>query len=502
MHRAIALLTSAAAIVLSGAAAASASAPTLPSQDPFYTYSGSLSGVAPGTVLKSRPVTLPGLSVPASASQVLYRTTGELGQPTITVATVIQPLVAVLPDVVAYQTAYDGLGSQCEPSYTLRGGNSGDSTDNAEEAVIASYVGAGYTVVVSDYEGIHQEWGAGQESGYGTLDGIRAAENTSGLNPAGTRVAMVGYSGGSIATEFASELQPTYAPDVDLVGAAEGGIPVDFAHNLNYINGSASWSGVIPAVLVGLGRAFHLNIKAYASKYGIKLANTVGGECINSFLGKYPGLRIQKLLKKQYRNFLGIPQIATLTNHLTMGTAGTPQGPLFIGVGNSDGTGDGVMVAADVEALAHTYCQRGVPVQFQEYKGQDHTGAAILFEPAAFAFVTGRLRSVPAPNDCASIPQGNSLAPLPVASVTLRLVGPSKRTKKPGLVFALRAHGGTVTALRVELRRRHKVLSRASVARLGRHSHRVTLGVSRAGRYVVIVTQGPATLAVLKLHLR
>jgi hypothetical protein len=502
MHRAIALLASTAAILLSGASTAAA-APTLPSQDPFYSYSGSLSGIAPGTVLKTRPVTISGgLPTAATASQVLYRTTGELGQPTVTVATIIQPLLGVLPNLVSYQTAYDGLGPQCEPSYTLQGGNSGDATDAAEQALIAGYVTAGDTVVIPDYEGTNQEWGAGQESGYGTLDGIRAAEQALKLSPPGTAVAMVGYSGGSIATEFASELQPKYAPDINLVGAAEGGIPVDFAHNLNYINGSQSWSGVIPAVLVGLGRAFHINIKDYASKYGIQLANTVKSECINSFLGKYPGLTIQKLLKPQYRNFVRIPLIATLTNHLTMTTAGTPQVPLFIGVGNSDGTGDGVMVARDVQELAHTYCQRGVPVQFREYKGQDHTGAAIQFAPAAVGFVTERLLGLPVPNDCSSIAPGNSLAPLPVASVSLRVIGPSKRKNQPGVVFALRAHRGTVTSVVVELRRGHKTLARTSVGGLGRHSRQVTLPIRKAGRYIIAVTQGPATLTALRLHVR
>ena len=498
-------LAIAAAIVLGTAGVASAGAPILPTQDPFYSYSGSLAGVSPGTVLKTRSVTLPNpaLSTIASATQVLYRTTGELGQPTITVATIIQPLLGVLPNLVSYQTAYDGLGSKCEPSYTLQGGQSGDSTATAEESVIAAYVEAGYTVVVPDYEGISQDWGAGQESGYGTLDGIRAAEHSLGLNPPGTRVAMVGYSGGSIATEFASELQPTYAPDVNLVGSAEGGIPVDFAHNLNYINGSQSWSGVIPAVLVGLGRAFNLNIGEYASAYGSQLAQQVQDQCINSFYGAYPGLTIQQLLKPQYQNFLGIPLIASLTNHLIMTTAGTPQAPLFIGVGNSDGTGDGVMVAGDVEALAHTYCERGVSVQFQEYKGQNHTGAALQFEPAALGFVTARLVGVvPAPNDCKTIPSGNPLVPLPVAAVSLRVVGASRNKHTPGIVFALRAQGGVVTGALVEMYRGNRLVSKAAVAQLGSNRVRVTLHLRRAGHYVVTVTQGPDTLAVLKLHVR
>jgi hypothetical protein len=226
----------------------------------------------------------------------------------------------------------------------------------------------------------------------------------------------------------------------------------------------------------------------------------VQSQCINSFFGAYPGLTVQKLLKPQFQNFLGIPLIAALTNHLTMTTAGTPQGPLFIGVGNSDGTGDGVMVAGDVEALAHTYCQHGVSVQFQEYQGQDHTAAALKFEPAALAFVTERLLGLPVPNGCSSIGQGNSLAPLPVATVSLRIVGPAKRVA--GLVFALRAHGGTVTGLVVELHRGRKLLDRANVATLGSHRHLVTLRLRKAGHYVVTVTQGPALLDALKLHVR
>ncbi len=49
-----------------------------------------------------------------------------------------------------------------------------------------------------------------------------------------------------------------------------------------------------------------------------------------------------------------------ISDKLIMSRTGTPKGPLFIGVGDADGTGDGVMVTKDDEALAHTYCQRGV----------------------------------------------------------------------------------------------------------------------------------------------
>ena len=398
-----------------GAMAASGG-PPLPSSDPFYAYHHPLTHVAPGTVLKTRTIALGGTSAgePTEATQVLYRTTGELGQPTVTVATIIRPLSPGPTKILSYQTAYDALGDQCDPSYTMQKGSRPYSLGSSEESVILSYVKAGDTAVVSDYEGERLDWIAGQESGYGTLDAIRAAEHVLRARAAKTPVAMIGYSGGSVATEFASKLAPAYSPTLHIVGVAEGGIPVDLFHTTRYINGSPSWSATLPATLVSLARAFHVNLGRYLSAYGMKVTNQVRHECITSFLGAYPGLTYQKLLKPKDHDIFKIPAFVRFTDHLIMSRTGTPKGPLFIGVGDSDGTGDGVMVTKDDEALAHTYCKRGVSVQFHIYTGDDHTKAAIGFETAAPAFIAARLSGKSVPNGCGSVGRGNSLAPLPV----------------------------------------------------------------------------------------
>jgi len=415
---AAALCAGPALVTAAPAAAAPAAAPVPPAQDPFYTYTGStpLAQFAPGTVLKTRRVGLSveGLSIPVSTRQVLYRTTNELGQPAVTVTTIIRPLLSLTGTrIVAYQTAYDALGPDCDPSYTLHGGNPGDSTAQEEELAISAYVLAGFTVTVPDYEGTSLDWGAGQESGYGTLDAIRATESYLGV-PSSTRVGMLGYSGGAIATEWASELAPSYAPQLRIVAAAAGGVPVDFAHNLTYINGDDDWSGVIPAVLVSLGRAFGVDITPYLSAYGRQLTSQVSGECIADFASAYPGLTVQQLLLPQYSDPFKIPVLATILNHLIMGTSGgTPGEPVLLGVGDSDGTGDGIMIAGDEEALAHEYCQRGVPVTFTVYPGLPHSDAAVPFEAQALAFLEGPFNGHAAPDGCASIGQGNSLAPLP-----------------------------------------------------------------------------------------
>jgi hypothetical protein len=492
--------------------------PPLPSADPFYGYTAaSLAGVAPGTILRQRTIANAdlGTSTPISATQVLFRTTGEQGQPTASVATIISPVTpSAVPRIVSYQTAYDALGPECDPSYTLQGGNSGYDSD--EQTVIGGYVTAGYTVVDTDYEGTNLDWGAGQESGYATLDGIRAAENLLNVPRATTPVGLIGYSGGAIATEFASELAPTYAAGVDIVGVAEGGIPVDFAHNLTYVNGSTDWSGVIPAVLVGVGRGFGIDVRSYLSPSGVQIINTVSSQCINNFLGNYPGLTIQKLLKPQYQNFLGIPVFARTINHLIMSRTGTPKGPLFIGVGNQDGTGDGVMIANDDEALAHTYCQRGVSVQFNVYSGQDHDNAAVPFEVGALSFLSARLSGAPVPNGCGSIAAGNSLAPVPVPAqshgktpagkpkLKLRYAGAKRRLH--GVAVQLWTSTGTLTKLTVRLRRGAKVVDSVRVGRVGTRKRQVVLRVKgkmpTPGRYALVVARGKKTLAHHAFRLR
>ncbi len=479
------VLAACCAVLLSAAGPAAAAGPALPTSDPFYTYSGSLASLPPGTIIKQRQIGLVdfSLTTPFRSTQVLYRTTGQLGQPTATVATVIQPLVALSTKVISYQMAYDALGPQCDPSYTLQGGMpAGGTTNTAEEQLVAGLVVAGFTVVVPDYEGTALDWAAGQEEGYNTLDGIRAAENLLKL-PASTAAGMVGYSGGSIATEFASELASTYAPALNIVGVAEGGIPVDFAHNLSYINGSPSWSSVIPAVLVSLARSFGVDIKPYLSPYGLQLASKVQSECIANFIGNWPGLTYQKLLKPGFQDVFAIPALVRITNELIMGRSGTPREPVLMGVGNADGTGDGVMVYKDVEALAHTYCGRGVSVQLNVYAGDEHTQAAVAFLPAASLFLTERLNGLPATNGCSSIPAGNSLAPVPApAQLVLRSGG--YRAKLHGVVVWLRTTTGTMTGITVKLTRGRLHVSRA-LSKITTRRRRLVLPVARPGRYTL-----------------
>jgi hypothetical protein len=472
----------------SGASATRTAAAVLPSKDPFYRWSKPLGGVAPGTVLRRRTVKLvPAINGIATATQVLYRTRTQLGAPAATVATIIRPASGGARKIVSYQSYYDGLGAQCDPSYTLAGGGASDAT---EAGLIGSYVAAGSTVVVSDYEGQNNAFGAGQQSGYGTLDGIRAAERVVHAG-ARTPVAMVGYSGGSIATQFAAELAPKYAPKLRIMGAAAGGIPVDLAHNLRYTNGSKVWASATPGVILGVGRAYGIDMTRYASKYGRKVFSQVKGKCLGQYLGKYPGLRVAQLFKPGFKDYLRVPAFATLLNGLTMGNSGVPRGPLLFGVGNADGTGDGVMVAKDVAGLANEYCGRGVNVTFHEYKGDDHTHAAVPFFTQAASFIAARLAGKRIPGTpCGKVGRGNSLAPLPLPTYKLSL----GTAFQHGASAVLRSKGGSVADAVVKLTRGSRLVQTLRLRRVSSTASHFTLKLHQPGKYVFTLNQAGVKL--------
>ena len=193
-----------------------------PRDDPFYAYTGSttLASIPPGTVLQIRSIPYHILGVPTSlkTTQLLYRSTSQTGNPTVNVTSVIQPLSQ--PDktkVISYQSAYDSLNRNDEPSYAISGGLTlGGVVPNVELAIFGTFLADGCTVIVPDTEGQRADFAVGPEYGMNTLDSIRAAFNsqTVGLRR-DAQVALLGYSGGAIATEWAAELAPTYAPDAN-----------------------------------------------------------------------------------------------------------------------------------------------------------------------------------------------------------------------------------------------------------------------------------------------
>jgi hypothetical protein len=418
------------ALLVTALTAASAQAAEPPSKDPFYRYEGktSLAKIAPGTVLKTRSVSLhiEGIELPITAVQLLYRSTSELGRPTVNVTSVLLPPLKLSSSVVSYQSFYDSLNTEDDPSYAIAGGtHSGGEIAQAESGLITPALLAGETVVVPDTEGEEADFSAGPVYGYNTLDSLRAALSSpaTGLSM-DSQVGLAGYSGGAIATEWAAVLAPSYAPEINsrLVGAAMGGVLVDPAHNLKYVEGSSTWASIIPMSLDGLTRAFHLDLTPYLTAYGQQLLEEDQDRSITNEVST-PGLTWSEIAKPQYPTPDTIPVFVRTANKLNVST-GTPTVPFLIGQGNGGeefegtagnkpgiGPGDGVMIAGDVRTLARDWCSRGVSVHYTEYQHLGHIEGAAPWLAEAVPWLTARFLGVPAPQNCSEIAPGNSLAP-------------------------------------------------------------------------------------------
>ncbi|MFF3285871.1 lipase family protein [Streptomyces sp. NPDC003023] len=400
--------------------------------DPFYRYDGSkpLSSYKPGDVLKKRTLDyhVIGIPTPVKAIQLLYRSTDAQGRPSANVTTVVRSQHSDGSKAVSYQSFYDSLDPEHGPSRSIAGDVSvGGLIANFETLVMAPLLAKGYDVVIPDTEGQTAEFAAGPAYGTNTLDSIRASTRVEETGLHGdTEFGLIGYSGGAIATNWAVALAPAYAPEVNerLVGFAEGGLLVAPAHNLKYVDGAAVWNGVIPMAVIGVARAYGIDIKPYLSEKGHKVFDELEHGSIIDALGHYPGMKWKELVKPEYEDVNSIPAFTEAVNKVNLGQAATPTVPGFIGQGNAGvlegtfnkppgiGTGDGVMVAGDVRALARQYCATGNPsIKYEQYNLLSHFGSMPYWTPRALAWLDDRFAGESAPTSCGNIPAGNSLAP-------------------------------------------------------------------------------------------
>ncbi len=320
-----------------------------------------------------------------------------------------------------------------------------------ETAVLVPFLAQGYSVAIPDIEGQKADFAAGPEYGQITLDGIRAALGSKRLHlGADAKVGLLGYFGGAIATNWAAQLAPEYAPDLqkNLVGAATGGTLVNPIHDVKYINGSPLWSGVLPMAVVGLARAYDLDLDPYLSPYGKRIMTKLRNASLFEVHALFGGITCESMFKPEYKDPRSVPGLVDVLNKVNMNLGPNPSMPFMIGQTNGgfmDGTmpgprgigkGDGVMVTGDARSIAHKYCRAGNRVLYREYELLPHTSAFALWYPEATAWLMDRFAGRPAPTSCGHIPRGNDLGRL--TAVNPAPHKPKAHQPQPGGVARIR----------------------------------------------------------------
>lgn len=364
-----------------------------PGDDAFYTApsEAELQAAQPGDVLRYREMSAKAyylFPVKGQAWQLMYRSTDHKGRPVAAVTAALLPSNAPAKNrkLYVYNTAYDALTLNCAPSYQIAKGTA------LEQALVQSGLNKGWVAVVPDYEGLESLWTVGRNSGQAVLDAIRAAERFQplGLSGAATPAVLTGYSGGSIASTWANELYRSYAPELNIVGVAAGGVPVDMGNVARKVDGKL-FAGLYMGAVSALGRAYpEVDVDALTNEEGKAMQVKIRDMCAGQFLGGTPDVVGSFAFKKMASyttvpDILAVPAVQQVVALNRLGQR-KPGAPTYL----YNGLFDQVMPVEDVKGLVTTYCQQGVPTTFRQVLGEHITSVFLGFQ-GAFDYLEARL---------------------------------------------------------------------------------------------------------------
>lgn len=385
------------------------------SKDSFYVPPVGFEAAKPGDILKTRntPSVPSSLYLPIlikSAWQLLIRSEDSFGNPNAFVATLIQPLNANLSKLVSYQSWEDASNIDCSPSYGMQFRSPVTTvTTQIDMTLIVPLLQNGYYVIIPDYEGPKSAFTVGRQSGKATLDSIRAALQTGTFSEIKrtAKVALWGYSGGSLATGWAISLQSKYAPELkdNLIGAAVGGFAANITAVAESVDGTV-FSGFIPLALNGLANEYpDFKKKLYEE---VKLSARSGMEkgsqnCLAASLVGYPMSQYFTGQKRAFEKGWGLLQdeVFNKTIHdnllLKLDNTYLPQIPVLI----YHGTIDEIIPIKDAHTQYQIWCDWGIKsLEFAEDLLAGHLAETFTGAPAALSWIDARFSGKPAVNGC------------------------------------------------------------------------------------------------------
>ena len=359
--------------------------------DPFFDAGDAPAG-APGTVIRSRTITTKVAG--AHVWQVLYWSRTPEDEPVAVSATVLAPQAqAGAPrPVFAYAHPTTGLGDQCAPSAQIADGSA------TELAFFPIALKQGWVVVETDYQGLgtpgDHPYLIGQSEGRNVLDSIKAAQNLPGTGAGPTSPAIVwGHSQGGGAAAFTAELQPTYAPDVDLVGAIAGAPAAELD-----ANGAGTtlpaYSGFVPMAAAGLRAGYpDLDTADALTSAGREAVAEVSSMCVGEALEAFDGADASTFFTP------GASDRADWKADVDANRAGDrPTGvPIFL----YHGADDDLIPPAVSARLLERYCANGVVASRKVYPGTNHVTVVAAAFGDILGFAEARLAGTPPANDCA-----------------------------------------------------------------------------------------------------
>lgn len=377
--------------------------PLRPEDDPFFTPPEGFDRFPAGTLLRSRPVDLAlfgRVRQRFSAWQLLYRTSDLHQAPQAGVTTVVLPADAPADGarpLVSYQCMIDSISSECFPSYALlEGAKAFPAVPQFELPLVCGMLERGWAVSIPDHEGPHGHMGVAREPGYHILDGIRAARSFEPLGlHEGTPVGLWGYSGGGLATSWAAELAPEYAPELDLAGVVLGSPVGDPAGVFDDLNGT-QYAGLPLIVVAALCDAYPDVCEIVGDNLnagGRALLNLAASLSTDAALRQLRNQDLARYTTRPIAAILALPRMREVLAELRLGDR-TPTAPLFV----VQSVGDQIIHARRVDDQISRYRAAGAHVTYRRDRLSEHISLLVLAAPMSMSWLADRFagRALPA----------------------------------------------------------------------------------------------------------
>lgn len=183
--------------------------------------------------------------------------------------------------VMLWNHETSGSGDVCAPS------RNGVALSWTPERIhgLSDYLAKGYVVVASDYPGFGTPGATvymqGQPQAKSSLDIVLAAQRLAGTQ-AGNQVAMAGWSQGGQTSLWAASIAPTYAPNLQIVGAALLAPAARTLELVEYEAANTSYGAYYMAIHAGM-QAGHpdLNLKDVITVDGLELLPHLAYDCFS-----------------------------------------------------------------------------------------------------------------------------------------------------------------------------------------------------------------------------
>ncbi|MEV2226853.1 lipase family protein [Nocardia vinacea] len=367
-----------------------------PDPDPFYAAPADLGAHQPGDVLDVRAMPPVPLFPGATVTLVKFRSTDSHGGPIAATTTVLTPF-GHRPDgpLLSYQHFINSLGTRCAVSHMLY---SGDVNLSTTASMLNVMLQEGWSIAMPDHLGPQFALGAAHLGGHIVLDGIRAAKRLPELAVQHSPVAMAGYSGGGLATSWAAVLQPSYAAELQLAGAAIGGVPVNLVTMAQALGLEPHPAfGLAMATAIGLEREYpdEMPTSMYLNPRGMALRDAMANRCTNEILVIGANGSAREFVTTT--SVFDRPEARSVVEDNSLEIyPGVPEIPMFEWHSPSD-----PLVPVDaINITNRRWCNAGVQLQTRLVSVPEHLSAAVAGAPEVLRWLDGRVRGEPAPVAC------------------------------------------------------------------------------------------------------